>query len=45
MKFQKKVDDQMLWQQLFKVGDDVAARENADSKAKVKAIILQYLGA
>ena len=45
MKFQKKVDDQMLWQQLFKVGDEVASSDSADSKAKVKAIILKYLQA
>jgi len=42
----KKVDDKMLWQQLFELGDEVA--ENGKKKGvknEVKAIIEKYLGA
>jgi len=44
LNFQKRIDNKMLWQQLFEMGDDVAdGKETDDVKSKVKTIITQYL--
>lgn len=44
LNFQKRVENKMLWQQLFEMGDEVAdGGDLADVKTKVKTIITQYL--
>lgn len=44
MTFKKRIDDKLLWQQLFQMGDEVAEDgELADVKSKVKTIITKYL--
>lgn len=46
LKFQKKVDNKMLWQQLYAIGGEATeGGETADLKDKVKAVILKYLEA
>lgn len=42
LKFQKKVDNKMLWQQLYAIGGNTEDNP-AELKAKVKALILKYL--
>src|SRR5690554_6525363 len=42
--FQKRVDNKLLWQQLFEMGDEgVDDKETTEVKSKVKTIINQYL--
>lgn len=46
LKLAKKVDDKMLWQRLFELGDEAAqGNSKSDLKNKVKGIIEQYIAA
>lgn len=44
LKLEKKVDDKMLWQQLFAAGDEARDKANIDHKPQARKIIEQYIG-
>ena len=43
MKFQRKVDNKMLWQQLYALGDEEETADSDGVKDRVKELILKYL--
>lgn len=43
LKLQKKVDDKMLWQQLFAAGDEARDSKNAAKQSELRKIIESYI--
>jgi hypothetical protein len=43
LKLQKKVDDKMLWQQLFAAGDEARDSKTAAKQSELRKIIESYI--